>query len=943
MTTTPSDPARRGKAASVRWLGGREPSTSYGTTFGLPWARGALLPAHTSWLVCTDDAGRDVPLQSWPTAFWADGSVKWTAHAIPAAARASSGYRVELVDGAQAAAAAPDARASSHGERGNQVAVTVTSHDNEVQVDTGAIVATFSRSGRSVLSSLAGPSGQILAEDGRLVLLQGSTPEPGDDDWVSGSPVQRFWSCVHETVVEQSGPVRAVVAVRGEHALEEARSAQPRGVVPFRLRFYFYAGSEAVRVVHTLVYDGQPQTSVIRGLGIRFQVPLRGTALYDRHVRIAGADGGVLAEAVQGVTGLWKDPGEQVRRAQREGRPLPPVDAWDAEFARLHRWVPSWSDYSLAQLSPDGFTAKKRTKPGHSWVNMPGGTKAGGLVYVGSAARGGSSSSAGGLALGQRHFWERYPTSIDIRGAAGDEGEITLWLYSPAAAPMDLRPYHDGLGEESYDDQLAAMQITYEDWEPGLASPYGISRTNEIFLFGLIETPSASRVAQLTRYLREPPLLVASSRYIYDTAALGQYWSPLVDDRDLSSSSSSSLSRELRSNLDFLFRFYQQQIAQRRWYGFWDHGDLMHTYDADRHAWRYDVGGYAWDNSELSPDLWLWTYFLCTGREDAFRAAEALTRHTGEVDVYHIGPYGGLGTRHGVQHWGDSCKQARVSNALYRRVYYFLSGGDERVAELLDETLGAEQTLLVLDPYRKVRTDRGAYRPDPAALSISLGTDWSALASSWFVAWERGGAQSSAAKQKLLRSMAGIARLQNGFVTGYALYDMRTGDVSPPAHDPDNRGVVKVMHLSAVFGLVEICAELISCLADELPPGFEAAWLEYCRYFNAPADEQRQRYGVDFGRLQLRQGHSRLTAYVAARLGDEALARRAWDEFHTTDGYNAESVPWKTQRVETHDAIAPAEEAPWVSTNLTAMYGLAAMQNHAFLKGIVHYKQTLPM
>ena len=55
-------------------------------------------------------------------------------------------------------------------------------------------------------------------------------------------------------------------------------------------------------------------------------------------------------------------------------------------------------------------------------------------------------------------------------------------------------------------------------------------------------------------------------------------------------------------------------MEQRRWYGFWDYGDVMHTYDPTRHAWRYDVGGFAWDNTELMPDLWLWYSFLRTGR-----------------------------------------------------------------------------------------------------------------------------------------------------------------------------------------------------------------------------------------------------------------------------------------------------------------------------------------
>jgi hypothetical protein len=108
----------------------------------------------------------------------------------------------------------------------------------------------------------------------------------------------------------------------------------------------------------------------------------------------------------------------------------------------------------------------------------------------------------------------------------------------------------------------------------------------------------------------------------------------------------------------------------------------MHTYDSDRHVWRYDIGGFAWDNSELSPDLWLWTQALRTGAAQPWRLAEAMTRHTSEVDTYHMGRFIGLGTRHGVQHWGDSSKQPRVSNAIYRRIYYYLTA-DERVGDLI--------------------------------------------------------------------------------------------------------------------------------------------------------------------------------------------------------------------------------------------------------------------
>jgi len=51
----------------------------------------------------------------------------------------------------------------------------------------------------------------------------------------------------------------------------------------------------------------------------------------------------------------------------------------------------------------------------------------------------------------------------------------------------------------------------------------------------------------------------------------------------------------------------------------------MHSYDAARHEWRYDIGGFAWDNTELSTDIWLWYSFLRTGRADIFKMAEAMT------------------------------------------------------------------------------------------------------------------------------------------------------------------------------------------------------------------------------------------------------------------------------------------------------------------------------
>lgn len=890
-------------AATVHWIG-EKPANNFGTTFGLPWPQGQYQPDQTKFTASTD-SDEAIDLQSWVTGHWADGSVKWTGHAIPASANISDKYTV-TAQTSNSSVTVPSTKSTG--------SLVVTDAATKITVDTGKLTVSFPKSGSILIDTIQTKGGKTIAKDGRLVLQSQSGVAP-DSDSRGNSSIKyfNFASNVEDVSVDEKCSVRALVTVRGKHQVTDGGDHDDW--LPFVLRFYLYADSDSIRLVHSLVFDGVADQDFISGVGIRFGVPLAGEAQYNRHVRIAGVDGGLLSEAVQGITGLRRDPGQVVRTAQYDGKELPALSTWDTRVSSRLKWIPTWADYSLTQLSSDGFTIKKRTKAGQSWVNIPGGTRAGGLVYLGGATQ-------GGLAVGLRDFWKRYPSGLGISDAASDLGEITVWLYDPAAQPLDLRPFHDGLGEKGYTDQLDALEITYEDWEDGFNTPYGIARTSEVFLFGFEQTPSRDTLADLTEHINNPPVLVTDPVYLQETKAVGTYWA-LPD-------TSSAQSEEIENHLDFLFKFYQDQIEQHRWYGFLDYGDFMHTYDADRHTWRYDIGGYAWDNSELSPDLFFWLYFLRSGRADVYRFAEALTRHTGEVDVYHIGQWKGLGTRHGVQHWADSAKQARISQPQYRKYFYYISGGDERVGELLDEVLDTETTYGILDPQRKVRTDGWVPTPN-SSVAFSLGTDWSSLAGGWLIAWERRGPRWEEAKTKLTSTITGIANLKNGFVTGSGLYNLQNSTLGPPPADPENRGNVSVSHLSAVFGLPEVVSEAIEYYGDDLPAGFKSAWLDYCYYFDAPPAEQIARYGVSFGTLNLYQGHSRLAAYAAHELGNATLANRAWKEFFSSDGLTKDK-PWNSTRVSGSDVLLPVDEAPWLATNDVAQYGLAAIQNLALVR-----------
>ncbi|MGG6380409.1 Tat pathway signal sequence domain protein [Paenarthrobacter sp. NEAU-H11] len=872
----------------IRWLDGEAPAQlSGGTTWGMPFARGSV-PAAAA-LSVTDASGDPVAAQSWPLATWPDGSLKWAGIALPATDSPSAAYLVRSDGGgAPREGNLPPSDVTNVASGAN---VTVTETADTLTVDTGTLRMVLNRSGSTLFSSLT-RNGADVARDARLVSLVQDAISEGAGTFSR----EAFTGEVTEVTLEQSGPVRAVVRLEGHHR-PDAPGSSRREWLPFVVRFYFHANARSVRMVHSFIWDGDAERDFLAGLGVRFSVPLE-SGLHDRHVRMAGADGGFLTEGVRGLTGLRRDPGEDVRRAQVEGRPTPPPATWNPEVSdRLHL-IPAWNDFTLSQLSADGFELRKRTATGHAWVDIAGGTRSAGFCSL--------SDSRGGFGVGIKDFWQSHPGQLDIRNATTDEATLTAWLYSPEARPMDLRFYHDGLGQDTFEEQLEGLEITYEDYEPGFGNPTGIARTHELTLFAYEGTPSTDSLAADALAASTPALLQATPEYLHSAGVFGD-WAPV--DR------STPARAELEAHLDFLFDFYAGQVEQRRWYGFWNYGDVMHTYDFDRHVWRYDVGGYAWDNSELSPDLWLWYSYLRSGRADIFRFAEAMTRHTGEVDVYHLGQWRGLGSRHNVQHWGCSAKQLRISTPAYRRFYYYLTA-DERTGDLLTELVDSDRNFLGLDPVRKVRPDADSYRPDRGALGVGLGTDWGSLAATWLTDWERTGNPRS--RDRLLGTMADIGALKYGFLTGEALYDLDKGRFDT------GRELIQVSHLSAVFGLVEICSELVDLVPD---PDFERAWLQYCRLFLATKEEQVEAVGQPLEGIYLTQAHSRLTAYAAARLNDPELAARAWASFAEGGEHLNHGSAFTLRKIEPPHVLVPVDEAPTVSTNDASQFGLAVIQN----------------
>ena len=290
----------------------------------------------------------------------------------------------------------------------------------------------------------------------------------------------------------------------------------------------------------------------------------------------------------------------------------------------------------------------------------------------------------------------------------------------------------------------------------------------------------------------------------------------------------------------------------------------MHTYDSVRHQWKYDVGGYAWDNTELVPTLWLWNYFLRTGRPEVFRLAEKLTRHASEVDVYHLGRYKGLGSRHNVRHWGCPCKEARIAMAHHHRYYYYFTG-DFRLADIFDELKDNELSFLQKDPLGDFYDKKDMVYPSHAR----SGPDWSSLCSNWMTQWER--TNDPAYRDKIMVGVEDLKHMPLRLISG--------PDFEFDPHSLHLRYIGERTtggtHLQICMGAPTIWIEMADLLQDDT---WKDMLAEYGRFYFLPEKQKQRESGGLIGsrEFSLPFMAAAMGAYAAHRLPDPETARRTW-------------------------------------------------------------------
>ena len=235
----------------MKWLKERS-QKQVPVTFGAPWGRGELPKGSSLALIGGD--GKELPCQVKPTAYWPDGSIKWTAHS--AVLDTCQNYTISLSGKMPASPEQP---------------VSAFQDENGVTIESGLLSCRVEY-GDNLISSLVRKVDGFQPMSGKLVALIQNEELHDDCEF---RYICRFEGVTQQITLEESGPVRAVVKVEGLHRCIVPGDSGSE-IFPFSLRLYFYACSQEVKIVHSFVFDINEHTDFLKGLALELTMEVSG-------------------------------------------------------------------------------------------------------------------------------------------------------------------------------------------------------------------------------------------------------------------------------------------------------------------------------------------------------------------------------------------------------------------------------------------------------------------------------------------------------------------------------------------------------------------------------------------------------------------------------------------------------------------------------------------
>ena len=462
--------------------------------------------------------------------------------------------------------------------------------------------------------------------------------------------------------VEESGPMRACICIKGFHA-----TAQGERFCPYVLRVHLFSGKSVLRIHHTFIYDQEPHQIELAAIGMHFPLNVG----HNLKAAVGGAKHPHWATNWEMIQFLQSDDMHySVSRDARDFGSGEKTLGWaslNGNFGGAAAVIRNcWQEY------PKGFGITEDDIDVQIWPD------------------------ACGEALA---FTTPFEEKALIFGGADDvhlirdEEEMKRLLAQQPTAPLNLK----SLAVKTEED-LAWVEKMIEKHAPGRAASYndtgtsngvGAAKTTELYVRLKTSEIDDEEAESLARMVHEPLIAPADPAYTCATGAVGHFYH-----------AGDSRFAKVDAGLDDVARIVAMEPTEIcRLYGMMRYGNMVCSHGRDgpglvylhykdtepEKALRY-VGPY---NNEANDQIMaIWGNFLRTGRRDHFSLADNYSKNVADVGIVHAHPLNpnqvGLMHYHNAHQWsgGPSPSHTLLTGLLMS--YYFT--GNQRLLSVARET-----------------------------------------------------------------------------------------------------------------------------------------------------------------------------------------------------------------------------------------------------------------
>ena len=602
-------------------------------TLGIPFAKGELNSVDHLRLLTSD--GTEIPCQTTEVSNWGpmDDSIKWVW--VFFFSEETKDYVLEYGDGVTPML-----------PKEKIVSMNNMRPQGGIDVNTGPLSFSIHKKGNGFLDEVfldSNKDGEFTEEE-----LIGSSPEKNRGsflDLLDDSGIDTSKAVINEVFREKgSGPMHAIFRIEGTYTYSRADN----NLSPFTIWLHTYAGKSYIRVLHTMTYTGIPDK----------HKPQEG-----QHANIATQNEKIITENTEDDMG-WTQPNDQIAGVGLQLQyhlddnvsvSMPMYDgSWkndeantvmeevavnsDASVQLLQKGPGYRKSTSLRSLYLNQFKEDNDNKESEEEFNFEATVSKGGKDLAKSQrAKGWLNVTDGkrGVGIGIKNFMKEYPKGIEV-----DPASKTLLgsIWPKENGPMSFAR-HNTEPDGGMLDNFAQ----------------GITKTTE-FIYYFHDNDTTEDVGEKMAYVTESPVAHASPEWYTNSKVYGNM-APASQEHP-----------EFENALQYRYQWWAYGQKNEPWYGIFNYGDGK--------SYFFNGKWVQWTNNEPTVDFMLWTNFMRTGNPKYFRLAQAMSRHTMDVDNIHwpkkrtyygevndaidfwnyedepeSTPYLGIGRRHANEHW----------------------------------------------------------------------------------------------------------------------------------------------------------------------------------------------------------------------------------------------------------------------------------------------------